>query len=1269
MLKLKKIQLQGFKSFADKGELFFGGSGIAAIVGPNGCGKSNISDAIAWVLGEQSPKSLRGGRMEDVIFNGTRARLPLGLAEVAITLVDPETLRESNLPAVEEPEEVEEVVTDADFEEPAGIENPAATEVADVVVVPEPALEIVLPDGSGTVVTAAANIAAKRKRRPKLRVQPGELLVSRRLFRSGDSEYLINGRLVRLRDVQDIFMGTGLGPDSYAIIEQGRVGMILSSKPSDRRAIIEEAAGITKFKAKRKLAESKLEQARQNLLRVNDITEEVSRQLGSLKRQAAKAKRYRELRDRMRELARDLFNARALDLRAQQQQCLAILEAILGEHQVKREAIEAHEADFHAGNEAIYSSEDQLKLSRQQLSQLELDLARGQQKIQFQMQQVEQLALRIQENCGEIERLTSQEQQFQQEGLQKEEALAEANHQFERINNEFQQQNSQVQNAQTEVSRLETAAEQYRRDLISCAENAATLRNQLAQLDDLERRLENQISRLVLEQEEASTQAQQLSEAYQEIACQYEEQKNQLSRQRQQAAEVARVLADLKEESYLVQDQLQQVRENCSAAQHRLKSLEELAAHHAYSTEAVRMLLSASKKAGGGFQTGGILADHVEVESPYEAAVEEFLKQELEYLLTDSEQDVREGISLLRQREGGRSTFLLCGDGHGYPPPDINRQVDELIRGDESLVPLSEIIHFPDQYKAAFTEALPHLFRAVIAPNLERALELARLHPELNFLTPEGEVLRGRLISGGGKASGGHLSLKREIRDLEKKAQLLQKSMSDLEEKQQVLRGMIQQRESEATGLQKNIQEIEKQLITAEMQLQQMQRDLERARQRQNLASLELERTRLEKIQMEKRRDEFTSQIEVAESLKSEIERQITGQQDSLKHLKDQSTQDSQLLSEMRSELATFRERKQSAEAELNRLSISQRECRERLAHLNQQTYSWRNETEDLRASVKQLEELIFHQAVQKASLEADLRTQEASLRENREKQANLEQTLKQERQELEEIQNRKTSFEIDRARLHSDFVHLEETCAKELGVPLAEIQPETAVVLDEAELQRLDSEYLDLSNKVESMGPVNMMALEEYQECDQRFQFLTAQRKDLLDSIEDTSAAIKEIDQVSREQFREAFAAINLNFQGTFVSLFGGGFGEMKLLDEQDELESGIEIIAQPPGKKLQNVLLLSGGEKALTAIALLLAIFRYQPSPFCVLDEVDAPLDDLNTSRFAQMVKEMSQGTQFIIITHSKRTMEAADAMYGVTMQEAGVSKLVSVQFDRGN
>jgi chromosome segregation protein len=413
------------------------------------------------------------------------------------------------------------------------------------------------------------------------------------------------------------------------------------------------------------------------------------------------------------------------------------------------------------------------------------------------------------------------------------------------------------------------------------------------------------------------------------------------------------------------------------------------------------------------------------------------------------------------------------------------------------------------------------------------------------------------------------------------------------------------------------------------------------------------------------RRTQCTATIATAQQRKVEIEALIASQSESLKQLKEKSVREAQELSELRSELATFRERKLAAETDLARLDASLKESQQRRERLDQQKGAWATQCSEIQTSIQQLEEALFHQAVQKASLEAEIRSRESGLTELRSLQATVDQDLQALRTQLEEVQSEKTQLEIERARLSSDLGHLEETCVKELGVSLAEIRPETPPALEEAEFAQLNQEYQELKDKIEAMGPVNMMALEEYQECEQRFQFLTTQRQDLLDSIEDTSATIKEIDLVSREQFREAFTAINVNFQESFKTLFGGGHGEMKLLDEQDELESGIEIIAQPPGKRLQNVLLLSGGEKALTAIALLLAIFKFQPSPFCVLDEVDAPLDEINTGRYAEMIKSMSAGTQFVLITHSKRTMEAADTLYGVTMQEAGVSKIVSVQF----
>ncbi len=413
MLKLKRIQIQGFKSFADKMEMVFEGSGITGIVGPNGCGKSNVSDAIAWVLGEQSAKSLRGGRMEDVIFNGTRARLPLGLAEVTLTLLDPEVLKEANDPFVPETRALESGNGDNDALDSFESDETAAEEA-----VAEPA-----EDSAEATVTTPVAVAAKRKRRPKFQPKPGELVVSRRLFRSGESEYLLNGRQVRLRDIHDIFLGTGLGPDSYAIIEQGRVGLILSSKPSDRRSIIEEAAGITKFKSKRKLAESKLEQARQNLLRVNDITEEVSKQLGSLKRQAAKAKRYRELRERMRELSRNLFNARAVALDRLLAQSSELLLDVTARYRQQHQQIEEQEVRFRETNASIFNLESELKQMREQLSQLVLETDRGQQRTHYQKEQLKELEARSIENSREIEQLLQQETQLEADADLKRQSL------------------------------------------------------------------------------------------------------------------------------------------------------------------------------------------------------------------------------------------------------------------------------------------------------------------------------------------------------------------------------------------------------------------------------------------------------------------------------------------------------------------------------------------------------------------------------------------------------------------------------------------------------------------------------------------------------------------------------------------------------------------------------------------------------------------------------------------------------------------------------
>ena len=1178
--------------------------------------------------------------------------MPLGFAEVILTLADPEILKEANAGLVQTTEVQASPLPDPTsdpFEEPE-IES---TE--------EMAAETSVGGGS------AAAVLVRRKRRPKFQPKPGELVVSRRLFRSGESEYLLNGKIVRLRDVQDIFFGTGLGPDSYAIIEQGRVGLILSSKPSDRRAIIEEAAGITKFKTKRKLAESKLEQARQNLLRVNDITEEVSRQLGTLKRQAAKARRYREFRDQFRELSRKLFRERARVLQEflhiNQQQ----LDAFSAQYSSKHAEIENQDGRYRENNAQIYKIEGQLTALREQLAGLNLEVERGQQRIHFQKEQLTELEVRSQDNDREIAHLDEQQTQYQNEILAKQQTVEEASGQFERLQQEFLAQNSDYQLIQSKVREMEVSQETHQRRLLDYVSQAATLRNQLEQLDELEFRLENQLRRLGQEVQDSILARARLFEE-KEVSQLREKEADQMLGVLKGgiSAETVR-LSSLKEEAAGTQQLLMDQKDQLNASTHRLTSLEDLAAHHAYTSEAVRLLLAqAQEEAATHFQTPGILADLVEVESPYEAVVEAFLKQELEYILVESDERVNEGIQLLKEKSAGRSTFLVYGEG-STPQPDsrLEDQTSAALQLDETLIPLRAVVRLPDSFEKAMREGMFHLAQAFIASSYSQAVLLARKFPALIFLSPEGEVIRGRLITGGGKPPSGHFSLKREIRELGRKVGQLEKSIFTVEAKHQVLQESIRSGEERLTEFKDKAQELEKDLFAVDLRLKQILGEIETLGQRHQLAQLELQRTEVEKGQVQIRRTQYQSEIEGAETQRRDLEAQIASHQEESRQLKEQATLEAQNLGELRSELATFRERKQAGEVELSRLSASLNECRDRKIRLETQKTGWRAQSLDIQAAIEQVEQALFNHAVQKASLDADIRSNEIALDEARILQLAIDDELKKLRLELEQVQNLRTGHEIERARLSSDHNHLEETCLTELGIGLAEILQEAGERLAENEFNELNTQYLELKQKIEAMGPVNMMALEEYQECEQRFQFLTTQRQDLIDSIEDTTAAIREIDQVSREQFREAFTSINANFQETFRTLFGGGHGEMKLLDESDELESGIEIIAQPPGKRLQNVLLLSGGEKALTAIALLLAIFRFQPSPFCVLDEVDAPLDEVNTGRYAQMIKSMSFNTQFLLITHSKKTMEVSDTLYGVTMQEAGVSKIVSVQF----
>lgn len=1255
LLKLKQIQIQGFKSFADKTELTFDGSGIAAIVGPNGCGKSNISDAIAWVLGEQSARTLRGGRMADVIFNGTRSRLPLGLAEVSVVLFDPEEAAQA-LSSTSSSSEAA----------PAG-GDPAAGRGGS------------LPKGEAKIEGSVrptpfeakpdSDSRKKKGRRTKTPAKPGELVVSRRLFRSGESQYRLNGRRVRLRDVQEVFLGTGLGPDSYALIEQDRVGLILSSKPSDRRAIIEEAAGVTKFKAKRKLASSKLEQARQNLLRVNDITEEVSRQLDALKRQAAKARRYRELSLEARNLSRDLFSARARRLKAQLSQVSEKFQQYQDQVDRKQRFIEERETHFRQENNALFEAETALKGQRERLSRLQMENQRDQQTIQYQKDRFDQLGVRSRENALELQLLAEQEEQYQAQAGEKQQALQEVTLQFDSLDEQYNARNREQELRQNKLGELETSGDRLRSEQLELLSRATTLRSAVIQLDEHEKQLGLQSVRLENEREQAARERRRMADTGKEAGSRHAREEARL---RELAGRVEALSAEVdreREQQVRARQQVAGKREELSAQDQRLQSLKELAAHHAYSAESVRTLLSvADRSRGAEFRTHGIVADLVEVDAEHEGTVEQFVRQELEFFLVDSPSNAREGIDLLRESGSGRSTFLVPGNGASDPAADtLDVLIQDLVARDPRLIPMSRVIRVPSRHRQGLRSALPHLFHSLIAPSYQAALEIAHAHPNLTVLTPQGEVFRGQLISGGSGDQRGHLSLRREIRELYRRLESARRDLLLLEERFEALDRSVQAGEQELTRVNRQVQELEKELVGSNHRLEYLAGELERLSQRERELAGEIRSVAQERSEISRRRRLSGSEITRTEARKTEVEQTIDSIQADWRRLRDEWLQRSQQLSQVGSELAACGERKLATEADLERVRANLQACLQRRTRLDAQREEWAGQSLEIQTSVRQLEEGLFNRAVKRASLEAEIRIREGRLEASRRVQAQLGEEMQGWRLELDELSSRKTQIEVERARLASDFSHLEESCRQELGDPLESLQVEEAGEFNQEDYRQSEERFLRLRNRLDSMGPVNMMALEEFQECEQRFDFLNRQRQDLLDSIEDTSTAIHEIDEVSCEQFQQAFDAVNLHFRESFRELFGGGRGEMKLLDPQDPLETGIEIVAQPPGKRLQNVLLLSGGEKALTAIALLLAIFSYQPSPFCVLDEVDAPLDDVNLGRYSQKIKSMSGETQFVLITHSKRTMEAADALYGVTMEEAGVSKLVSVRMNR--
>jgi chromosome segregation protein len=1490
MFRLEKLEISGFKSFADRTSLVFG-EGITGVVGPNGCGKSNIAEAISWVLGEQSAKNLRGGKMEDVIFNGTRDRKPTGLAEVVLTMVaiediagrdsegekDDEQEYEDALtnaehaaeaarslvqeltPAAEpEPQEIQAPgpPTPGDQSEVAGVhevnergeaisgpEVDASTqqpETGNVVAVTGDALpgeaphlvsaEESIADASASVnhEQSAARLEltsgvepgegsaqdgpkpGERKRtrhhrkRRTIAISAGErVTVGRRLYRTGDSDYLMNGRPCLLRDIQDLFAGTGLGGAHYAIIEQGRIGQILSSKPLDRRGLIEEAAGITKFKSRKRATELKLESAKQNLTRLNDIISEVERQVNSLKRQAQKARRYRRLREEMRSLLKVIFTADYYRLNEAIERVTRELEDA-GRNQTELDArLLGLESENRAASAQARTAEDHLAELRERAAAVELEADRARNRRSFEEQQIKELAARIEELDRDQqlldERLTllDSEAQRRTANLQSLEAEVAAE-QADLLAREgsYLEDLSRLRDAETEI-------EQMRQRMLTEIGITERLRNLNANLEDALRRVELKHASLGSELERAISRREEASSEVTRVGAEVEGDSALLSELNTRIGNRASDLEALRDQASALRSQLEAVHARRDAAAHRLTSLEDLDAHHAYYSDAVQQVLSREHAAR--INALGTLADFVEVEPQYESLIESLFARELQSVLVPTIDDALAGVEYIKNEGLGRGAFLVVGlhggedDAEGetgrqgdpdtggaadsetqpadtgidqwllttdeelerlrlepefvpeerqLPPADLSsidaivirldadphrlisdsrvepevpddrvaaRQFDEEADAHASRFQLDvlraiDLLGIRPEIKSVVERAFPEKCAASVVPDIEAALHLSIENASLIYVTYDGEqVVNGRLIVTGaqaGQKGTSLLGLKREIKQLREQSEIGAGEEQRMSEEMGIAEERLRIVEAESSLLDHQLREHEKSAAARASHLEGLARDLERAAQHVRVVEAEIEQATAERGELEPRIDQLREQLAAAEASSEAVQRSLDEAGARFVEMRTRVEDLSQQVSTVRASVAARAERLNSARAEARRTESEAEELRSRINRNRLELYDSHGRTDVLTASLEESAGAALRLETDRASLAELINAGSEELTSARTRSDELEKMLAELRQAVAAAHDHRGQIEVERVRIESEAAHLTKTCFSELAMSLEDVVTSVELTVSETGDRRPDvraqstdqesdsesetpdqpstsdqtlerrpltsdidsarARHDELRIKLDEMGPVNMMALEELEEADERFRFLTEQRRDILDSIKMTEEALTEIKRRSRERFRHAFTQINENFQRMFVELFGGGRGEMMLIDEDDVLESGIDLIAQPPGKRLQNVLLLSGGEKAMAAIALVLAIFEYRPSPFCILDEVDAPLDEVNVGRFAGKVLEMSSGTQFLVITHNKRTMEAARALYGVTMEEPGVSKLVSVKFD---
>jgi chromosome segregation protein len=1287
-MRLERLEINGFKSFSDSSELAFD-KGVTAIVGPNGCGKSNVADAITWVMGEQSAKSLRGEKMEDVIFSGSDARKPTATAEVRLRFSG--VVKSVSGPAF------------PDLVRSNGHHNGHANGNGNGngnghVQPPDPAGT----NGHGLAETGHAHTGQRTSFTPDeaeelIQSVAREVEVTRRLYRSGESEYLIDGHACRLRDIHDLLMDTGLGAKAYAIIEQGKIGMILSTRPTDRRQLIEEAAGVTKYKARRRAAELKLDAAQQNLTRIDDIVFEVEKQRGTLKRQAVKARRYKKLRDELRRWEKVLFARKYRQLAETIESARTRLADARERETAAAARVSEIESSFGRSRIELAEAESRATAAREVAHACELDINRLQQQITFDGSQADALDARIRVIEQDLDQLQARREPARLELEDRRAAADAAVAERDTAAQALGAENEAYEARHRELEGLEADVEAARSEVFSAINSATALRHSLESAAAHRDRVLESISKLLVETEDVRIETDRLETDRTSAADGLRRAHEALDGTKVARAARESELASARIEHEWRARAVRSREHELAGLVARLKSLEELQAGRAEYGDAARTVLAL---ANGKVNQRGAVADYLEVEPGRERAVESFLGDLLQHVIVERPENAVAGFELIREASAGRCGFVIAAE-----PADVSAHIDSAAAAPDGLLALSSVVRVNGPYA--------HTLRRVIgdgwlADTYEHAAAAAAFAP-CPVVTLEGEVFRGsHLIAGGHpKEARGILETKREIKDLQARIEGGRDQLARLTAETTALEAQITQASQAIAALNAEQHRQEKSIVGLEAQLQRATDDAAKVRLRGEQLARERYQAEEQRDALELRQEEARASIVSIEQQQRVSDERLADAQRTLFTAREAVQALAMRAAEARAAHAALVERASALATEVRRLEEASRELESRSSALAAERDETAGRVQSLREGVRTGEAQLDADIQRLDGLRAAVIAGDEAVSALRMSTDALESSIRAARTGYEAVRAEATEFDIARTRAESDLSHLASTCLDAVQATLDEVMveveelertgaavPDASVIcadepeegadeeaavepaaleaataaLAAAEQRTLSAEdaIATLRSKIDRLGPVNILAIEQYDELETRYAFLTTQRKDLVDSIAQTIEAIKRIDETTRDRFVTAFAAINRNFQEVFSTLFGGGRAGLTLLDENDPLESGIEIVAQPPGKRLQSVQLLSGGEKALTAISLMFGLFKYKPSPFCLLDEIDAPLDDANIGRFVEMLRSMQHHTQFILITHHRKTMEIADRLYGVTMEEPGVSKLISVQMN---